>query len=597
MTSYYAVLGVAQDAAAADIRTAYKAKAKTLHPDKGGSHEAFTLLQEAFSVLSDEQLRSQYDAQQRMIYAMARRAAADREAALRRARLDAEMAAKKAALERELAAARKAQAAFSPPTMRFDPRKQGDRSHPAPSTSPKPAESETLDEMLARLGAEREALLETLKSSRFATAPAPAPAAPTPTAAPTPAPAPAPTPSMPTPTPTPPKSSVCGRHEEILRRGHFVANQEAASVRARYASQMQEKQKAMAERMEALLPSSCCGSTSPGESSRMGESAPRGEVSEAATRALCEWSTKDAVRVVDLRSRAAYETGHLSIAACVPWNEYDVLAHVLPPRDTVIGVILPPDGSPEDVVIGAGAIVDRLAPWYPLVVVATLDAVVAAMGIGARMVTGVQGSARMWEPCPVLAKHYPAMVAALAASRDGTRTSVALDVACGAGRDVVFMALDDGIDVSIGVDHQERHMANVAVLADQHGVAHKTTATLVELEEVPIAEASAELERVVAEIGGSNASLDIVVMARYLYRPLWAWVADAVAPGGFVIVHTFTWACKAWGKPKREKFLLRDGELAAAFAGWEIWDDSAVAISDGRPLSSFVARKPSSSPS
>ncbi|PKA64581.1 Chaperone protein dnaJ 20, chloroplastic [Apostasia shenzhenica] len=66
--SYYAVLGVAADASASEIRSAYRKLAKKWHPDRCGrerSEEAikkFQQIQEAYEVLSDERKRVFYDA-------------------------------------------------------------------------------------------------------------------------------------------------------------------------------------------------------------------------------------------------------------------------------------------------------------------------------------------------------------------------------------------------------------------------------------------------------------------------------------------------------------------------------------------------------
>lgn len=60
---YYEVLQVHPKAETAVIRSAYRAIVKDLHahPDLGGSHEQAVLINEAYRVLSDTQLREAYD--------------------------------------------------------------------------------------------------------------------------------------------------------------------------------------------------------------------------------------------------------------------------------------------------------------------------------------------------------------------------------------------------------------------------------------------------------------------------------------------------------------------------------------------------------
>jgi curved DNA-binding protein CbpA len=58
---YYELLGVARDASVDEIRSAYRALAKAMHPDAGGTAGAFRLLREAYETLSDPERREDYD--------------------------------------------------------------------------------------------------------------------------------------------------------------------------------------------------------------------------------------------------------------------------------------------------------------------------------------------------------------------------------------------------------------------------------------------------------------------------------------------------------------------------------------------------------
>ncbi len=63
--NYYDVLGVAKKASQADIKKAYRRLARKFHPDinpgDSGAEERFKKIQEAYSVLSDEEKRKAYD--------------------------------------------------------------------------------------------------------------------------------------------------------------------------------------------------------------------------------------------------------------------------------------------------------------------------------------------------------------------------------------------------------------------------------------------------------------------------------------------------------------------------------------------------------
>ena len=60
--NHYGVLGINEDADAAKVRQAYRIAARKHHPDsQSGDSTAFRRVQEAYDVLSDKELRSEYD--------------------------------------------------------------------------------------------------------------------------------------------------------------------------------------------------------------------------------------------------------------------------------------------------------------------------------------------------------------------------------------------------------------------------------------------------------------------------------------------------------------------------------------------------------
>ncbi|MEG0821103.1 MAG: class I SAM-dependent methyltransferase [Burkholderiaceae bacterium] len=67
-----------------------------------------------------------------------------------------------------------------------------------------------------------------------------------------------------------------------------------------------------------------------------------------------------------------------------------------------------------------------------------------------------------------------------------------------------------------------------------------------------------------------------IVVTNYLHRPLLPSIAAALVPGGVLIYETFAIGNERFGKPSNPDFLLRPGELLAAFASLRV-----IAYEDG----------------
>ena len=59
--NYYDILGVDKKASKEEVKKAFRKLAQKHHPDKGGDEAKFKEITEAYSVLSDEKKRREYD--------------------------------------------------------------------------------------------------------------------------------------------------------------------------------------------------------------------------------------------------------------------------------------------------------------------------------------------------------------------------------------------------------------------------------------------------------------------------------------------------------------------------------------------------------
>ena len=133
-----------------------------------------------------------------------------------------------------------------------------------------------------------------------------------------------------------------------------------------------------------------------------------------------------------------------------------------------------------------------------------------------------------------------------------------LDLACGSGRNGLYL-VEQGLPV-IFADKNTDALAQIGeCLADQGDSLGRELAQLWPVDfEQP---GSSPL---------ASKTFGAVMVFRYLHRPLIPSIKNSIAPGGMIIYETFTLAQREFGRPKKDEFLLKAGELKACFADWQI---------------------------
>jgi tellurite methyltransferase len=148
----------------------------------------------------------------------------------------------------------------------------------------------------------------------------------------------------------------------------------------------------------------------------------------------------------------------------------------------------------------------------------------------------------------------------------------ALDVACGRGRNAIWLA-QRGFDTR-AIDRDD------AALDDLRREAARLRLS-VTIEAIDLEAGDARLP---------TAAFDVIVVVHYLHRALFPALRDALRPGGVLVYETFTRAQAARGKPTNPAFLLERGELRDLVAPLDIVA-AREGDFEGKMLAAVIARR------
>jgi SAM-dependent methyltransferase len=149
----------------------------------------------------------------------------------------------------------------------------------------------------------------------------------------------------------------------------------------------------------------------------------------------------------------------------------------------------------------------------------------------------------------------------------------ALDVACGRGRNALWLAAQGFVVRAV-----DRDRAAVEALESE-----------AERMQLPIEGVVVDLESGDPRLGVS--AFDLVVVTNYLHRPLFPSLLAALRPGGTLVYETFTREQARRGKPTNPAFLLEPDELRQLVAPLVILA-AREGEAEGRAVASVIARRP-----
>ncbi|PCJ25178.1 MAG: hypothetical protein COA96_07685 [SAR86 cluster bacterium] len=151
-----------------------------------------------------------------------------------------------------------------------------------------------------------------------------------------------------------------------------------------------------------------------------------------------------------------------------------------------------------------------------------------------------------------------------------------LDLACGMGRNGLFLA-SHNVSVTFA-DNNEAAIQTLAAVLENKGLTGECW--VVDFEE----EESYPLQ---------HKQFDAVIVFNYLHRPLLDSIKQSIRPGGLIFYETFTIKQREFGRPNNPDFLLQPGELLNTFDGWEIIHSfEGQATDPQRAIASLIARRP-----
>jgi len=268
--------------------------------------------------------------------------------------------------------------------------------------------------------------------------------------------------------------------------------------------------------------------------------------------------------VLDLRSKRLFHEAHYKGSTNMTLDRIKIMRCLLPPPGSKLALIS--DSKSNDLELAK-----KELQMYGYSI--TWSGMFEDAGNLNLLVRNDSSSRQLWKPSPLLAIALPIIESRV----ENHRKLCFLDVGAGAGRDLIFSARRGW--ASIGVDHLPSHCTRFRKILSILNLEEKLDCNYLNIDVIKHPE--------------SLPHADVIHIGRFLHRPLLLHIRDHVlSPGGYFLMHTFMEGCEKFGTPKKSKFMLKHNELFHTFhKGWTILMNEVRPISDGRPLSYFIAVK------
>jgi tellurite methyltransferase len=153
-------------------------------------------------------------------------------------------------------------------------------------------------------------------------------------------------------------------------------------------------------------------------------------------------------------------------------------------------------------------------------------------------------------------------------------SGAALDLAAGRGRNALWLA-EQGLRVT-AVDRDAGALDALSREAAARGLAVSVEARDLEAHDATL----------------PDGAFDVIVVCRFLHRPLFPAIRRALRPGGLLVYETFTVERARIRKPTNPDFLLRRNELLHRFLDWRVHCYVEAVPGGHETVAAIAARKP-----
>ena len=311
------------------------------------------------------------------------------------------------------------------------------------------------------------------------------------------------------------------------------------------------------------------------------------------------WSLSPTRHCLDVRPAEAYAEAHVVPSTSIPLNTLESRFSQLPPKSSANSFLIIAEenalfhGQPVgDLLAARGWDVQAVIP-LPL----SEDEVeefwdyTRTMGIFG---TGKEGTELLFKPSPVLGAWIEWIESEVFHNRWSSVERLVLDVGCGSGRDLGFLAARDSPWSITGLDNWGKALERAEIMVKSINATKHNKFIHAEVDEdsgkiVPLSSTAESNLQTLPKV-------DLLLIIRFYPRQFFNRVHEYIRPGGYLIFSHFTDpqpGCKDYESPPREK-RVQPGEVEDILSNvdvvWDVFQATYSCSEDGRPMWDIVAR-------